>query len=143
MFVVISFLCKSFTTLTTHVWLFSSVDSHVIDEVPCFVESAIAVVVLANVVSQNSSSLFVMLICGFKVIIPHWCNVSLFDIVIFWRSRDPFSVRLFIMNINSSMSIPLTKCKLVRSNLSLFNQFEISHFKNVQMTSITSNLIIS
>lgn len=60
MLVVVTLLREPFTTVTANVRLLPGVNSHVVDEVPCFIEFSVAIVVLAYEISENSPSFLIM-----------------------------------------------------------------------------------
>ena len=64
-FIQISFLGEPSVSNITHKGLLTSVDPHVVNKVPCFVEEPPTVVVLADVVSEIPSTLRVKFVaCG-------------------------------------------------------------------------------
>ena len=108
-FIIVSLLSESFTAMSSLVRLLSSVSSHMINEVPCFIEFSVAIVVLANKVSENSACFLVMTIWSLKIIVPHWSNVSFLDIVILRRTWDPLWIRVFSLYASWSNILSIAK----------------------------------
>ena len=128
MLVIVSLLSESFTSMSSFIRLLSSVNSHVINEVPRLVELSVAIVILAYKVSENPACFLVMTIRSLKVIVPHWSNVSFLDIVILWRSRDPLWFRVFSLYANWSNILPIVKLSYRILNYSLIDQCQNFNF---------------
>ena len=133
-FVVVSLLSESFPAVITLVRLLSGVDPYMIDEVPCLVELPVAVVVLSNEVSQDSSGLLIMSVRSFKIVILHWSNVGFLYVVVFRRIGDPFWVRIIFVSFVCfyvdflAKNSYLTRGKLNRINAKLLHfNFYQSH----------------
>lgn len=67
--VKVALLSKSFATLVALVRLLSSVDPHVVNEVPRLVELPASVVVLSNEVAQNPAGACIVLVCDLVLVV--------------------------------------------------------------------------
>ena len=83
-FIIISLLSESFSSLFSLIRLLSCMNPNMVDEIPSFVKLSVTVVILANEIPQDSSGCLVMLVHCFILVVLHWSNIRFLHIVILW-----------------------------------------------------------
>lgn len=96
MLVVVALLRESLPTYVAIVRLLTSVNSYVVDEVPCLIEFPTSVVVLSNEVPKHSACTLIVLVRCLVFVVLHGCNVSLLNVVVLRWSTKPFRVGLVV-----------------------------------------------
>lgn len=79
MLIQVAFLCEPSVANLTFEWLFTSMDSDMVDEGPSFVEQSSTIVVLAHIIPQVSPTLFVVLVASGVPVLRHPCLLGRLD----------------------------------------------------------------